>query len=220
MEIERINENTVKFFISYIDIEERGFTRDEIWYNRDRSEELFWEMMEEVDDEADFAIEGPLWIQVHAMDKGLEVTVTKAQVTRDGKQLEPPFGSEDRKRMYGQDESSYADLNDLDYMPEFRQEEDEWADATFIIGEFDDLIPLSQVLNGELLRTTLYLFEESYYLHIGFDDLPGDESELEDINSILLEYAQRSNVTIHRLEEYGKGISAADVFGTIAEHLG
>ncbi|SIT68801.1 adaptor protein MecA [Edaphobacillus lindanitolerans] len=220
MEIERINENTVKFFISYIDIEERGFTRDEIWYNRDRSEELFWEMMEEVDDEADFAIEGPLWIQVHAMDKGLEVTVTKAQVTRDGKQLEPPFGSEDRKRMYGQDESSYADLNDLDYMPEFRQEEDEWADATFLIGEFDDLIPLSQVLNGELLRTSLYLFEESYYLHIGFDDLPGDESELEDINSILLEYAQRSNVTIHRLEEYGKVIIADDVFGTIAEHFG
>ena len=31
MEIERINENTVKFFLSYIDIEERGFTREEVW---------------------------------------------------------------------------------------------------------------------------------------------------------------------------------------------
>ena len=34
MEIERINENTVKFYISYLDIEERGFDRDEIWYNK------------------------------------------------------------------------------------------------------------------------------------------------------------------------------------------
>ena len=47
MEIERINEHTVKFYISYHDIEERGFDREEIWYNRDRSEELFWEMMDE-----------------------------------------------------------------------------------------------------------------------------------------------------------------------------
>ena len=48
MDIERINDHTVKFYISYIDIEERGFDREEIWYNRDRSEELFWEMMDEV----------------------------------------------------------------------------------------------------------------------------------------------------------------------------
>ncbi|MED4798112.1 adaptor protein MecA, partial [Priestia megaterium] len=29
MEIERINENTVKFFVTYVDIEERGFDRNE-----------------------------------------------------------------------------------------------------------------------------------------------------------------------------------------------
>jgi adapter protein MecA 1/2 len=219
MEIERINENTVKFFISYIDIEERGFTRDEIWYNRDRSEELFWEMMEEVDEEADFTIEGPLWIQVHAMDKGLEVTVTRAQVTRDGKQLEPPFGQEG-KRMFQEDESSYADLQNLDqYVPGFRQEEDDWEDATFLVGEFDDLIPLSQILKEEALRTSLHLFEDSYYLHVGFDSLVGDEEDLDDVVSVLTEYLQRTNVTIHRIEEYGKTIIAEDVFGTIAEHF-
>lgn len=65
MDIERINENTVKFYISYIDIEKRGFSRDEIWFNRDKSEELFWEMMDEINDESDFEVEGPLWIQVH-----------------------------------------------------------------------------------------------------------------------------------------------------------
>ncbi len=42
MEIERINEHTVKFYMSYGDIEDRGFDREEIWYNRERSEELFW----------------------------------------------------------------------------------------------------------------------------------------------------------------------------------
>src|SRR5574342_130110 len=72
MEIERINENTVKFYISYGDIEERGFDREEIWYNRERSEELFWEMMDEVHGEEEFVVEGPLWIQVQALEKGLD----------------------------------------------------------------------------------------------------------------------------------------------------
>ena len=47
MEIERINENTVKFYITYVDIEDRGFQREEIWYNRERGEQLFWQMMED-----------------------------------------------------------------------------------------------------------------------------------------------------------------------------
>src|SRR5690625_478707 len=84
MEIERINENTVKFYISYVDIEDRGFEREEIWYNRERSEQLFWQMMDEINYKEDFSVEGPLWIQVQALEKGLEVIVTKAQISKDG----------------------------------------------------------------------------------------------------------------------------------------
>src|SRR5690625_3313234 len=83
MEIERINENTVKFYISYVDIENRVFEREEIWYDRERSEQLFWQMMDEVNYKEDFSIEGPLWIQVQALEKGLEIIVTKAQITKN-----------------------------------------------------------------------------------------------------------------------------------------
>lgn len=41
MEIERVNDSTIRFFITYKDIEARGFEREEIWYNRERGEELF-----------------------------------------------------------------------------------------------------------------------------------------------------------------------------------
>ncbi|WP_369405095.1 adaptor protein MecA [Piscibacillus salipiscarius] len=74
--------------MSYNDIEERGFNREDIWYNREKGEQLFWEMMDEVNDEQDFNIDGPLWIQVQALDKGLEIVVTKAQVSKDGEKLE------------------------------------------------------------------------------------------------------------------------------------
>lgn len=70
MRIERINEMTIKFYLTYTDLEERGFKQDDLWTNRKKGEEFFWSMMEEVNQEEEFVIEGPLWIQVHAFDKG------------------------------------------------------------------------------------------------------------------------------------------------------
>lgn len=34
MRIERINESTIKFYLTYHDIEERGFRQDDLWMNR------------------------------------------------------------------------------------------------------------------------------------------------------------------------------------------
>ncbi|PAE14386.1 adaptor protein MecA, partial [Virgibacillus sp. 7505] len=65
MEIERVNDSTIRFFITYKDIEARGFEREEIWYNRERGEELFYDMMHEASDRDEFELDGPLWIQVH-----------------------------------------------------------------------------------------------------------------------------------------------------------
>ena len=62
-----------------------------------RSEELFWEMMDEIHHEEEFVPEGPLWIQVQALDKGLEVLVTKAQLSNDGQRFELPISEEKLK---------------------------------------------------------------------------------------------------------------------------
>ena len=50
MRIERIDETTVKLFITYQDIEARGFKREDLWTNRKRGEEFFWSMMDEIND--------------------------------------------------------------------------------------------------------------------------------------------------------------------------
>ena len=47
--------------------------------------------MDEARDRDDFFIDGPLWIQVQAVDKGIEVLVTKAELSRTQK-LELPIG--------------------------------------------------------------------------------------------------------------------------------
>ncbi|MGI8385491.1 adaptor protein MecA [Robertmurraya sp. P23] len=221
MEIERINDNTVKFYISYGDIEERGFDRDEIWYNREKSEELFWEMMDEVHQEEEFMIEGPLWIQVQALDKGLEVLVTKAQISKDGQKFELPI-TDERLKDIPVDER-IEELLDQHFNTKADDEDDDSYEDTleFLIAfkDFEDIISLSNRNILEDLSTKLYSFEGKYYLYVDFPEEEYDEEDIDNSLSLLLEYGHETAITIHRVEEYGKLIMSENVFSEIRRHF-
>ncbi|MCS0542667.1 adaptor protein MecA [Aeromonas veronii] len=207
MEIERINEHTVKFYISYNDIEQRGFEREEIWYNRERSEELFWEMMDEIHQEEEFTIDGPLWIQVQALEKGLEVLVTRAQLSKDGNKYELPVGDDkipvDEKIESLLDQQFHSKYEENDFIEEFEEE-----NFQFLIrfNDFEDVISLAHRIQLDGLNNSLYSFENKYYLFIEFNEELYTEDELENMLSIVLEYGNESSLSIHRIEEYGKKI--------------
>lgn len=219
MEIERINDNTVKFYISYGDIEERGFDREEIWYNRERSEELFWEMMDEVHHAEEFMIDGPLWIQVQALDKGLEILVTKAQVSKDGQKFELPI-PEEKLRDLPVDEK-IEDLLDQHFNTGKDDVEDYEESLEFLLAfkDFEDLISLSNRNILDSLITKLYSFEGKYYLFVEFPEDEFEEDEIDNALSILLEYGQEALPTIHRIEEYGKLIIPEQVFVEIRKYF-
>jgi adapter protein MecA 1/2 len=213
MEIERINDHTVKFYISYGDIEERGFDREEIWYNRERSEELFWEMMDEAHDEEDFMVEGPLWIQVQALDKGLEVVVTRAQLSKDGKNFEVPV-SDDKKIDIPVDERIEALIDQhFNSNPKVDNKDDKLEEETDLLQfmiRFKDLeyiISVSHRLQHlENLNNSLYFFEGSYYLYVDFSSEHYTDEEIDNVLSVLLEYGDESAMSIHRLQEYGSEV--------------
>ncbi|HET7579553.1 MAG TPA: adaptor protein MecA [Bacillales bacterium] len=211
MKIERVNEYTLKFFITYVDMEKRGFDREEIWYNRERGEELFWEMMDEAHDEEQFSLEGPLWIQVQALEKGLEIIVTKAQLSRDGSKLELPINDEkqidipvDEQMESYMEQAAYVKRRKRKRLPE-PEEQDELA---FLIGfgDFEDVIQLSHVFDDTDVTTSLYHFENQYYLYVVFSDEEEDESQQDDQLSVLFEFGFETDLTVHRLEEYGNCI--------------
>ncbi|MFK2825810.1 adaptor protein MecA [Bacillus sp. B190/17] len=219
MEIERINDNTVKFYISYLDIEERGFDREEIWYNRERSEELFWDMMEEIHDEEDFTVDGPLWIQVQALDKGLEILVTQANLTKDGQRIELPL-PEDKYQDFPVDDRLEELLDEQFHENEEENEMKEpILDFVLSFNDFEDLIQLSKRTDLDELSTQLYSYNNRYYLFVEFPEDMFDEEEVENALSILLEYANESGSTIHRLQEYGKCVMEDDVFQTVRKHF-
>ena len=83
--------------------------------------------------------------------------------------------------------------------------------------DFEDLIALSQ-LNMQDFTTSLYSFENRYYLYVDFHEDLSDE-QVENKLSILLEYAHESVVSIYRLKEYGQLIIEGNALETIQQHF-
>ncbi|WP_188455354.1 adaptor protein MecA [Virgibacillus oceani] len=222
MDIERINENTIKFYISYIDIEDRGFGREEIWYNRERSEQLFWQMMEEVNYKEDFSVEGPLWIQVQALEKGLEILVTKAQVSKNGENIEIPTEngktidlSVDEK-IEGMLDDKYGTSDDSEYAE--ADEEDGNLSLIVSFSDFEDVIQLShyfQNVSAGIEEDSLFHYSNDYYLYIEFSQDILDEDTQEDLISQILEFGNDTDITIHFLEEYGKKVFENNTFSQV-----
>ena len=221
MDIERINDNTFKVYISYIDIEERGFSRDEIWFNKDKSEQLFWEMMDEVHDDDHFEeLEGPLWIQDHAMEKGLEVIVTRTEIGKHEERSDDFEMDDLSNKIFKNGVSSSIGPHEFDDFSHFMDEGEEIpSEYTFVFENFDDLLVLAKKLDKVNFETSLYHYEEKYYLHAVFNS---EVTEFEDVLntlSVISEFANSTKTTIHMIQEYGKEIIVNDVFQELNRHF-
>lgn len=214
MEIERINENTIKFYISYVDIEERGFERDEIWYDRERSEQLFWQMMEEVNSKEDFTIEGPLWIQVQALEKGLEIIVTRSQFSPHDEMSEHPLDDKEiidlpvEERIEKLLESKFGRSKELAGKKEVEEEPIKELSFIFKFKEFEDVIQLSHYVQetSEEIEKSLYSYRDNYYLYVKFPEDIADTDDHWNLNSQILEFGSKSKISVHVLHEYGKRV--------------
>ncbi|HLR72104.1 MAG TPA: adaptor protein MecA [Pseudogracilibacillus sp.] len=223
MEIERINENTVKFYISYIDIEDRGFEREEIWYNRERSEQLFWQMMDEVNYKEDFNVDGPLWIQVQAMEKGLEIIVTKAQVSKDGEDLEIP--DENGKTIDVSVDDKIENMLEDKFggshkTTSGKASKEKKTSYVFQLKNFEDVIQLSHYSKNDFTQITdrLFYYQDKYYLFMEFPDDNGGIPQ-DDIVSQIYEFADNTKITIHLLEAYGKIIFTNDTLRDVRDYF-
>lgn len=211
MEIERINDTTIKFYITYGDIEKRGFDKEEIWYSRERGEELFFEMMNEVNDHEKFEMNGPLWVQVHALDKGLEIIVTRGQMNDGNVKLEIPMEDESEESV----DKNIVDMLDQQFTSDDQNEVTKDHKLNVVIGfnDFEDTISLSKAFQGDI-HTSLYHYENTYFVYVMIDETHTDE-EQDNMLSRMLEFGYESDITIHRIQEYGKTILEENALETI-----
>lgn len=234
MRIERVDDTTVKLFITYSDIEARGFSREDLWTNRKRGEEFFWSMMDEINEEEDFVVEGPLWIQVHAFEKGVEVTISKSKnedamnMAEDGNfdQFDDQVNELLAQTLESEDniENIFEQRNQQKKaQQEQSQRQRKQANIRTVIVKFEDL---EQVINyayhnnqsADLFEDLLYMIDSQYYYAIHFDDTV-DQETINDSYSQLLEFAYPTDKTEVYLNDYGKIIMSHNVTSQVRRYF-
>lgn len=178
MRIERISNDQFTIFLSFEDLIERGFTKEDLWHDASSVQNLFSDMMYEASSELDFELEGMLLVQVHLMQaQGMHIVVTQ----------------------------KFEEIDDEEDFVEMKVTLDESKELIYSFDEFEDIIHLASCLtSSDIDGGQVYYMNDSYYMLLDDDDLKSQNKE--DLIAIMSEFSQPSIVTSHRLKEYGKVI--------------
>ena len=208
MRIERVNESTIKFFMTYADIEKRGFDRDELWMNRKRGEEFFWSVMDEVNVEQGegFGMEGPLWIQVHAYDRGIEVVVSKSQNGEEEYSMD-----QSNMNVNNNDIESFLN-NAIDETDSSSKSKVAEQFALVKFADFETLIEYAHQVDQDetVYEDLLHVYDGEYYYQVIFDNRLS-KVDIDGIEASLTEYSSPSDVVPALIEEYGQIIMSHNV---------
>ncbi|MFT8708376.1 MAG: adaptor protein MecA, partial [Sporolactobacillus sp.] len=141
MRLERLNGDRIKIFLTFDDLNERGISKEDMWHDLPRVEQLFRDMMDEADSELGFEVHGPIDVEVFSLPaQGMVVIVSK-----------------------GRSEEDNQDGDDFEEDDDFIQMQvtlDESQDVLYQFEQFEDIIRLSETLHSMGVDGgSLYLFE-------------------------------------------------------------
>jgi len=192
MKIEKVNDNKIRIFVTFDDLEERDIDLSSFNYNSPETQELFWDLMEQAELELGFETqESQLCIEaVTDVEQGFVITITRIDEDGDFESIHK-FIKNRYKR------------NDL----KIKRRSTNLCSPVLIynLENFDDLCMLSLRLNP-IFRgdSSVYRCEGSYYLVLR--RIEGAEKNVNSIENILAEYGDRvMNVQFFEgyLNEYG-----------------
>ncbi|PRY83989.1 adaptor protein MecA [Alkalibacterium olivapovliticus] len=199
MEIEHINEDTIRVIIENTDLEERGITFLDLLGNQKQIEKFFYSILEEVDIDEEFQESEAVTFQVMPNNNGLELFISKgANFKEDLNQID---GLSDHTSTDAPTDQSVEDLID-----EVEEYDNETREAIVVLKSFEQMIQLAQALYLESGSTSLYTYNNSYYLHLVFFVDEMNEKTSEDELAIALEYGEKSSISSEVLNEYADRI--------------
>lgn len=180
MRLERLTVDKIKIFLTYDDLKERGLTKEDLWIDGPKVQDLFREMMLEADDELGFRPDGPIAVEVFSLPaQGMVIIVTK-----------------------GKSDGEYTDDYDDGFI-EMQVTLDESDEVFYEFQTFEDVIALSSRLYPfGITGGTLQSFNNKFFLKFEEVDLIGVDEEA--FIALLSEFGNPATITTYRVVEYGK----------------
>ncbi|WP_188453837.1 genetic competence negative regulator [Virgibacillus oceani] len=189
MRIERVSMSQFTIFLTFDDLIERGFTKEDLWQDVSSVRNLFSDMMYEASSELGIDLEGMLLVQVHLMQaQGMHIIVTQ----------------------------KIENINwDEDFI-EMKVTLDESKELIFSFDEFEDIIQVSSYLMAaEIEGGQIYYMNQRYYMLL--QDIDLIDKNKEHIIAIMSEFSSPSIITSTRLLEYGKVIMPSNAVRKIMD---
>lgn len=225
MEMERINDNTIRVMIDNADLVERGITFLDLIGNHKQIESFFYSILEEVDIESQFQETEGITFQVLPNRDGLELFISKAALSdEDGENVgfidfsnspnQEEVSNYIKHRMIKESEgNSKSSGNEK----KSKQSEDSLLPNKYVVTflNFEDLIELSYNLVDSEFDSSLYYMNDQYYLTCDFSHSELLDEELENEVAKIIEFSALTNITEDMLIEYGTSIISQNVVNTI-----
>ncbi|TGD18880.1 adaptor protein MecA [Levilactobacillus suantsaiihabitans] len=225
MEMERINENTIRVVIGNDDLSERGITVLDLLGNHKQIEGFFYSILEEVDVDHQFQDNDAVTFQVLPNRNGLELFISKntdeddastdnnqgdasvdsAHPDQVSDQIKERLMETDDPRDYMkhlQSATTTSDSNDIeDYLNDKGQPT---TTRVVKLHSFEDMISVARVLRLENAASNLYLYNHDYYLELIFFTNESSFESIKDELAVAYEYADRTKVAPDVLAEHGQ----------------
>lgn len=189
MRIQKVNEHTIRIFISFTELADRDITMTDLFQRSPKTEQLFWELISQAKEEVEFNLDQPFWIQATvASNDEFVITVMKQEEQIDALVKE----KEKEKRR----------------SPKSRVQE-----LVYVFTDFEDLLAAIKYL-PELnqLKSSLYQFEGEYYLTM---KRLGTGKKRQAAEAILDEFGEIVSTTREFLIEHGKQVLAEAAVQTL-----
>ncbi|MDR3288273.1 MAG: adaptor protein MecA [Peptococcaceae bacterium] len=176
MRIQKINEHMIRIFISFNELADRDITLADLFQRTAKTEQLFWELINQAREEVEFNLDQPFWIQatLSANDEFV-ITVMKQEETAE-------FHAKDRQK------KKSARGRGLEWVFKFNDFEDVLTAAK--------LLPVFNQLNSDF-----YEYEDAYYLILS---RLGAGQKRRTAEAVLHEFGVFSILTKAFLNEHGK----------------
>ncbi|ADG40136.1 MULTISPECIES: adaptor protein MecA [Leuconostoc] len=233
MEMERINENTIRVMIENNDLKERGISVMDLLGNHDKIESFFYNILSEVDVEHDFGDDDQVSFQILPNRNGLELFISRIDDENQvgdainnlmayakHKDDETDDVSDERKTELRESDDGTVTLNetDVDAVTSVKSSVNRVENKlTLKLSDLESLISISQFINGPEIISNLYRYDSTFYLSVQFPLDNFTDNMLKDQKSLAFEFATESDIKDDVLREHGEVVINKDALEKIKD---
>jgi adapter protein MecA 1/2 len=208
VQVDRINENTIRVRMNKEELEQRGLHVLDLLGDKTKIQQFFYSILDEVDSDHSFNKNAPVTFQVMPNNGGLELLISKItdkDLTGNGQaQALQPFAdlaAGDQRRTQIKESTTFS------------------GKKAYQFNDIDQVAELADNLRASDLASSLYFFKNKFYLELTFLTSEYQELKPTDAWTIANEYGLQ--VDLHDMEivkATGKRLMIRDALGELRHY--